>query len=170
MSNSEENYILDSQPEIKKQGFLFQPQTLLLFVAAFVLIMQLLVWGESIALYIGNFSVFIGNVEMLYIVFILLVVLWLLYFFTKGILRSEVLSWFHIGATVAVVLVFLLTHSWFLKSNAVPGAQSDIIKALLKARIRHMNINSFWGILFFVGQLAYVVNLISGYIDKRKTV
>jgi hypothetical protein len=169
--NNQEKYILDARPEIRrKQKFLYQPQTLLLFVAVLVLITQLLVWGDSIILHIGAFTIFIGNEEILYLVLAFLVLSWLLYYFTVGILRSGVLSWLHIGITVLVVLFFLLTQSWFLKSSAVPGTQSDIIKALLKGRARHMNINSLWGILLIIGQLAYVVNLISGYIYKRRRV
>ena len=139
-----------------------QPYNLFVLASIIILVISLIFWGESLVINIFGFTIFIDGQTTIYSLILLMIVYWTVYKVLFRYLKNDLLTWAHIVITLSVVGYFLLTGTWYSKSNAVNDFEADLFRQLMINRERTIRVLSATGIIFIVGQVTFVYNLATG--------
>jgi positive regulator of sigma E activity len=146
-----------------------RPDTLFPVAAIAIILIPTIFWGESVVIDFVGLKLSIDSISIIYILGILMIVWWIIYRISDRYLFSDSLTLIHIIITIGVFAYFLLTGFWYLKSNADSDSQTYLFRQLMINRERQIRIVSVAGMIFVVGQLAFVANLIMGLTRKSRS-
>jgi hypothetical protein len=142
--------------------------TLFLVAAIATILIPTIFWGESVIIDFVVLTVFIGGNSINYLLAIIMVAWWIIYRISGRYLFADSLTSIHIITTIGVFAYFILTGFWYLKSNAGSDSQAYIFSQLMISRERPIRIVSVTGLIFVIGQLVFVGNLIMGLTRKNR--
>ncbi len=89
---------------------------------------------------------------------LLLLFFWLLYILTKKFLYSKAITWIHVMITVIATILIVTVLYIGINPSQVANDRYELIG----------NAIQILSILFIVGQLAYLVNVLMGFLGKYK--
>ncbi len=153
--------------EYKSPNFLSQGKGLLLLVSIAILFIPVFCWVESVVIYIDKPRVFISGDIFIYIISTTLASFWITYTFFSKRLLTRYLIWIHVITTLGILMLFLATSTWALKSSAENEVQETLMRAILLNKQYPLRISSIFGIIFTLGQLAFLVNIFGGFFYRK---
>ncbi|MEO8403195.1 MAG: hypothetical protein ABI480_01315, partial [Chitinophagaceae bacterium] len=151
--NLQQDILKDFLPVPRKNLFVRAPYCLFIIAALLTTIFPMLFWGQAVDVWLGNTSMLIPADRFISILFIALFSGAVIYLFTNKYMFSITLTWVHILVTLLVVVYFLLTSKWFLKSQAESHLQGILIQTLMKGYAREIKLYTAPTLIFFGGQL-----------------
>lgn len=89
---------------------------------------------------------------------LLLLFFWLLYILTKKFLYSRAITWIHVMITVIATILIVTVLYIGINPSQVANNRYELIG----------NAIQILSILFIVGQLSYLVNVLMGFLGKHK--
>lgn len=145
------------------------PYSLLLLASLSLAVIPLFFDGQSEGIHFHRLYVIIPSHYFMCFFALILLLYWLIYMLTKNILLTMYLTWLHMLISIGIIFFWVTLRVWAFK---YPTTQVQVIltRLLLESNPREIKISLLWEVIFIVGQLAYVVNLIGGLIKNRFTV
>ncbi len=152
----------------KKANFLAEPGSYLLLTGIVILIIPVFFWGQSVVVYFDKPHITIAGDIFIYSMSVVLFIFWIIYTFALKLTWNKYLTWTHVIITLGIIFFYLITSSWFLKSRAQNEVQASILKVLMINTQHNLRATSPLGILFIVGQFAFLTNVARGFVYKRQ--
>ncbi len=135
-----------------------KPYNLLLLAGLLVCIISFFTHNSNstIDLRFHDSYLIIENIYIFWLLAFIILILWTIYFLSKRILFSVILTWIHVISTVVTIFImfFPLNRRYFEYTDWETFYSYDLINSLFE-------INIF---TFFIGQMLFVTHLIWGLI------
>ncbi|MGO4289681.1 hypothetical protein [Chitinophaga sp. RAB17] len=151
---------------MKKQLFNL-PYSLLLITALVLAIVPFFFEGQSEVIHLFHHTVFIVSEFLMWMVAFIFLLGWIIYVITRKLLLTEALTWIHLLITIIISCFLLTVRVWAFK---YPSDNLEVIlyKGVVRSTPREIKISLLLKLLFAIGQITYVVNIIGGIVKNRK--
>jgi hypothetical protein len=153
--------------ERKKSSFTTKPYNFFPICIAIIIAIPIICWGQGLLIHLDKPRIYISADLFMYGVAIVLFLYWLVYRFAKKTFLNLRLTWIHVSITLFIILFFIMTHVWYPKFLETDKLKAFFLKAILNNRTRDIKLVSIFGIIFLIGQLAFLINLFTGISKKR---
>jgi hypothetical protein len=149
-----------------KSQILNQPFNLLLVTAVLLFVFSFLTLGQSMDIHLHDTYFVFSTILFIWVVGTIFLLIWAIYQLTRKFLWQRFLTWFHVVVTI-FILVLLVTVS-FWHDKLIPPVKRDFVSfyTFEQDRQREARIILPLGLLFLVSQLAFVLNIVGGFINK----
>lgn len=143
------------------------PYSLLLLTALVLAIIPLFFEGQSEVIHLFHHTVFIASEFLMWMAAFIFLLGWTIYVITGKLLLTGALTWIHVLITIIISCFLLMVRVWVFK---YPSDNLEVIlyKGVVRSTPREIKISLLLKLLFVIGQLTYVVNIIGGIIKNRK--
>ncbi len=124
-------------------------------------------WGQSLDLHIHDTYFVIETNYFIWAIALIFFIAWGLYKLTDKILLTKKLIWLHVLTTIFVFIFLAIVEFWHDK--IIPPIKRETIsfKDIFEDQKREQIIGQTIAIIFIIGQLSYVVNLVGGIFKRR---
>jgi hypothetical protein len=149
-----------------KSKILNQPFNLFLLTAILLFVFSFVTWGQMTDIHLHDTKFVISRILLIWALGIIVFFAWVIYKLTSKILWKRFLTWVHVLVTLFILLVLLTAKFWYDK--LIPPIKRDFISfdTFQEDSQREVKIILPLVILFLAGQLAFVLNIIGGLINK----
>jgi hypothetical protein len=145
-----------------------QPYNIFLVFVVIVVVVPIICWGQGLLLVLDRPRIYSSADIFMYGIAFFLILYWVIYRVTDNTFKIPLLTWIHVCATVVVICYFILFHVWYPKFKEPNELKAYFLKAALNNRTREMRLLSPLGIVFLVGQVAFVGNVLAGATRKKR--
>ena len=144
-----------------------EPYSLFFLTGIVLFILSFFMWGQSLDLHIHDTYFVIATNYFIWTIALLFFVVWGLYKLTYKILWTKKLIWLHVLTTLFAFIILATFDVWHDK--IIPPIKREAISVanIFEDQKREKVIALIIGIIFIVGQLSYIVNLIGGIFRRR---
>ena len=149
-----------------KSKILNPPFNLLLLTAILLFVFSFVTWGQMIDIHLHDTKFVISTILFIWALGIIVLLAWAIYKLTNKILWKRFLTWIHVLVTLFILIVLLTANFWH--DILIPSIKRDFISfdTFQEDSQREVRIILSFVILFLAGQLAFVLNIIGGLINK----
>ena len=138
---------------------LFLPTAILLFVFSFV------TWGQMTDIHLHDTKFVISTILFIWALVIIVLLAWAIYKLINKFLWKRFLTWFHVLVTLFILIVLLSANLWH--DELIPPKRNFVsLDTFQEDSQQETRIILSLVILFLAGQLAFVLNIIGGLINK----
>ncbi|PVD49374.1 hypothetical protein DC498_25390 [Terrimonas sp.] len=142
------------------------PFHLFLLIAILLFVFSFITWGESIDLHLHDTYFVISTIFFIWALGIAFLLVWAIYMLTSKILWKRFLTWVHVLVTIFILIALLAANFWHDK--LIPPIKRDFVsfETFQSDTEREVKIFLPLVVLFLVGQLAFLINILVGLTKK----
>ncbi len=145
-----------------------QPYSLFFLTGIILFILSFFVWGQSLDLHIHDTYFVIAANYFIWTIALIFFFVWALYKLTDKILWTKKLIWLHVLTTIFVLILLATIEVWHDKIIPPIKRETIAVKDIFEDQKREQVIGQTIAIIFIIGQLSYVVNLVGGIFKRRR--
>jgi hypothetical protein len=148
-----------------KDVILRRPYNLFLLTAALLLVVSFFFRNQSLDFHLHDTYYVVSTNYFVWALMAVLLFGWILYEVTNKLLLTRYLTWVHVLATIALVVICMTAGLWY--PTLIPPVKGDYTwQTFEEEQQRQFKSVTPWFILLVVGQVAFIVNLVGGVIKR----
>ena len=144
-----------------------EPYSLFFLTGIVLFILSFFMWGQSLDLHIHDTYFVIAANYFIWTIALIFFLAWGLYKLTDRILWTKKLIWLHVLTTLFVFIILATFDVWH--DEILPPIRGEAVSVanIFEDQKKEKLIALIIAIMFIVGQLSYIVNLIGGIFRRR---
>ena len=139
---------------VGKSVFTNRPYNLFLLAAVLLVVSSFLMLEQTLDIHLHNTYYVFPTAYLIWAIALILLLAWTIYKLINQFLLTKYLTWFHVVATLIVLLVLLFSNLWYSPPVPTNSTQPLYFTEVLK-------------ILFIAGQIGFLINFVGGLFRRR---
>jgi hypothetical protein len=152
---------------VKKKVFVNRPYDLFLLTSVLLVLSSFCMLGQTLDIHLHDTYYVFPAVYLIWTTALIFLFAWTVYKLTNRFLLTKYLTWFHVAATLIVLLMLIISKLWYnepvLTNEREPLSFRKLFEIQRKEQITAVTIS----ILFIAGQIGYFLNLVGGLFRRR---
>ena len=144
-----------------------EPYSLFFLTGIVLFILSFFMWGQSLDFHIHDTYFVIATNYIIWPIALIFFLVWGLYKLTDKILWTKKLIWVHVLTTLFVLIILATFDIWHNKIIPPIRREAVTVANIFEDQKREKVIALIIAIIFIVGQLSYIINLIGGIFRRR---